>query len=84
MVSFVSSQGLAQAPTDFAPDGEEWNGLGDFIALGQGRGIDLTYETGLDLDDLPPADAVWIVHPTEELPGASLTAFLKGGGRLVI
>lgn len=79
-MALLLPQGAA-AQADFRTDGDAWNSVSMMIRIAQERRIDLVIPDRLDVGTLRPIDAVLILHPDQELPGAALTAFLRDGGR---
>lgn len=74
----------ARADDDYDPNSRAWNGLSRLVALGEERGLAIDAPPELDLGELSPADAVLLVYPRQDLPLASLAAFLRDGGRLAL
>jgi hypothetical protein len=70
----------------FALRSDDWEGLAQFgraaeVELGTGR---VVLTSTLDLHALDPADGVLIVHPTRTVDVDGLSAFMHGGGRVVL
>lgn len=72
------------APNDFDPSERGWNGLSAFVEIAGERNQTLEVVGRLDLGTLQPTDAIVIVHPTEDLPGHEVAAFMRAGGRVVL
>lgn len=68
----------------FGTGSSAWDGYSEFVRIAQhrlgSRRVRLT--KNLNFEELRPGDAVLIVHPTESLDDASLSAFLADGGRV--
>lgn len=68
----------------FGTGSSAWDGYSEFVRIAQhrlgSRRVKLTKT--LNYEELRPGDAVLIVHPTESLDDASLSAFLADGGRV--
>jgi hypothetical protein len=78
-------QAMAQSgDADFALRGGRWNGIAQLVVVAEEAGVVLDTPRELDLGSLRPEDGLLIVHPTEELPRASLAAFLRAGGRVAV
>ncbi len=71
----------ALAQGDFATSGGAWNSVSELMQVAANRGASVEIPERLDVGTLQPSDALLILHPTEPVPGASLTAFLRDGGR---
>ncbi|UJR79036.1 DUF4350 domain-containing protein [Sandaracinus amylolyticus] len=82
LVAIAARAGAQDA--DFAPESDAWNGLGRFVAIARERGVTLEIPARLDVGTLQPADALVIVSPNDELPAASLTDFMRAGGRIAL
>ena len=72
------------ANADFSTLNVGWNGLSEFIEVARLEGVTVEVTQHLVLGELAATDAVIIVHPTEALPAAGLTAFLRAGGRVAL
>jgi len=88
LFAFASATGAAQdrarADDDYALRGGSWNGLAQLVQVAEEAGVRLDTPAELDLARLTPDDALLVVHPTGDLPRASLAAFLRAGGRVAI
>jgi hypothetical protein len=70
---------------DYRVDNAGWNGLADFAALARALHVPLTATAELDLGRLDPArDALLVIYPRAVLPPELVTAFVRGGGRLLV
>lgn len=80
---FGAGTALAR-PFDLA--GEDWEGLGDFVALARAElGAARVVPTArLDYTKLSRDDAVLIFYPQARLDIESLVAFMSGGGRVLL
>lgn len=70
----------------FDPEGEDWQGLGDFSAGARGQLGDarVVVSKRLDLGRLAPQDGVLLVHPQRALDVDGLGAFMRAGGRVLV
>jgi hypothetical protein len=70
----------------FELGGRDWEGLGDFIGIARTELADgQVVPTGtLDFKALSPDDGVILFHPTANLDVESLSAFMRGGGRVIL
>jgi hypothetical protein len=76
LLAFIAPYARAQAP---------WDGLEELQKTAEEAGIWLKGGgPKLDLGGVSPADAILIVGPTEPLPVAPLTTFLREGGRIAL
>ncbi len=80
----LGATGKAAAQRDFDPGSTAWNGLSEFVQQAGDAEIRLDTPERLDVGELSPSDAIVLVHPDRELPIASLSAFLRAGGRVVL
>lgn len=71
----------ARAQADFATSGDAWNSVSELMRIADERGVRVEIPSRLDVGTLQPSDALLILHPTDPMPGAALTAFLRDGGR---
>ena len=71
----------AGAQADFATEGDAWNSISSLIQIARERQIPVVIPDRLDIGTLQPSDALLILNPRQELPGAAITAFLRDGGR---
>ncbi|MCA9609802.1 MAG: hypothetical protein KC619_29590 [Myxococcales bacterium] len=71
----------AGAQEDFATSGGGWNTVSELMRIAGERGARVEIPDRLDVGTLQPNDSLLILHPTDALPGAALTAFLRDGGR---
>ena len=80
----AEAQDDALANADFSTRNVGWNGLSEFIDVARREGVTVEVTQHLVLGELSASDAVILVHPTETLPVAGLTAFLRAGGRVAL
>ena len=73
-----------EAQIDFDPASTGWNGLSEWVQLAGPAEIRLDTPERVDVGELSPSDAIVLVHPDRDLPIASLSAFLRAGGRVVL
>lgn len=69
---------------DFSLQQGHWNGLAQLVVVAEEAGVVMDTPGELDLTGLRPTDALLVVHPREDLPRASLMAFLRAGGRVAV
>jgi hypothetical protein len=83
-VTAATTGSAAAAPFD--PQGEDWEGLSDFVRMAQAElGPHRVVVTStLDMHALRPEDGVILVHPDRFVDGDELSAFMRAGGRLVL
>ena len=62
----------------------QWDGFGELFALASELGLPLETPASINLSELKAEDALLVVGPRHALPTASLTAFLRAGGRLAL
>ena len=62
----------------------QWDGFGALFALASELGVALETPATINLSELKAEDALLVVGPRHALPTASLTAFLRAGGRLAL
>lgn len=80
----AAAQTRSNPSEDYALRGGSWNGLAQLVVVAEEAGVRLDTPSELDLARLTPNDALLVVHPTGDLPRASLAAFLRAGGRVAI
>ena len=80
----VAAGGVARADDDYDPRSRAWNGLARLVELARAEGADVEAPAELDLGTLSPEDGMLLVYPQDDLPAASLAAFMRDGGRLVL
>ncbi len=68
------------------PEGTDWEGLADLVALARGEmGSDrVVTPRRLDFEELGPADALLIVHPVTKLDAHEVESFVGDGGRVAL
>ncbi len=76
--------GHAFAADDYDPESTEWNGLSEFVAIGEAMPLNLVVTDHLDVGELSPTDAIVIVYPEHDLPLSGIAAFLRDGGRVAL
>jgi hypothetical protein len=83
-VTAATAGPAAAAPFD--PQGEDWEGLSDFVRMAQAElGPHRVVVTStLNMHALRPDDGVILVHPDRLLDADELSAFMRAGGRLVL
>lgn len=65
-------------------DSRDWDGLSELLAIADAAGVRLDTPAEVDVSTLSGNDALFILFPSEPLPRASLSAFLRAGGRIAI
>ncbi|HEX3345739.1 MAG TPA: DUF4350 domain-containing protein, partial [Polyangiaceae bacterium] len=80
----LATRPAAAAPFD--PDGEDWEGMSQFIRMAEAElGPNRVVVTStLDMHDLGREDGVILVHPEHFVDSDDLSAFMRAGGRLVL
>ena len=81
---FLASPVGAQESADFGIANRDWNGLSDFVELAQSRGYPMEARSALDYNSLNPEEVLVILHPTSELNGDAIQAFVSDGGRVLL
>ena len=84
MAVLVASPLGVRADDDYDPRSRAWNGLSRLMELAEDEGIAIEAPSELDLGAVSSADGVLLVYPAQDLPVASLAAFMRDGGRLGI
>lgn len=83
----ILSFGIVYRPVlaaDFDGASRDWNGLFDFMALADERGLELNEEEVLDWAELSADEVLIIIYPERQLDVESLAAFVIDGGRVAI
>lgn len=83
VVTLTLGASLARAQQEYAPDNTEWDGLSEFMAVGEENHIAIDTPADLDLGALSPDDAIVILFPSANLP-TGLGGFMAEGGRVAI
>ena len=65
-------------------ESRDWDGLSELVAIADAAGVHLDTPGEIDVSTLSGDDALFILFPSEPLPRASLSAFLRAGGRIAI
>jgi len=75
-----------RAAAPFDPRGEDWEGLSEFVRIAQGEvgASRVVLTSTLDMRKLKRSDALILVHPERPLDAGELSAFMHGGGRVVL
>lgn len=83
-VVLASGARAQEAREDFSLQQGHWNGLAQLVMVAEEAGVVVDTPGELDLTGLRPSDGLLVVHPRDDLPRASLMAFLRAGGRVAI
>jgi hypothetical protein len=72
--------------TPLDTNSEDWEGLGDFVALSKQElgPSQVVVSTDLDYSQLKREDSVLLIHPEKTLDTESLARFMHDGGRVVL
>lgn len=81
LVMLFSSSVWAQP---YRLESRDWDGLSELVAIADAAGVHLDTPREIDVSTLSGNDALFILFPGEPLPRASLSAFLRAGGRIAI
>ncbi|MEM9068780.1 MAG: DUF4350 domain-containing protein [Myxococcota bacterium] len=79
----VTATGVGRAQ-DYRPQGDDWNGLQQLVAIAEDAGVSLDTLPSIDVAELKPTDSLLILYPQEALPKGSLSQFLRAGGRIAV
>jgi len=71
-------------PADYAVDSDRWNGLDQFVRLGEALGTPIEHADRLKYGSLRPTDTLVIVYPRTELDVRALAEFVIDGGRILL
>ena len=74
----------ARAENDFRWAGAAWNGLSGFLELARAHAVEVATPDAVDLAAIAAQDGIILIHPTDDVPVADLSAFMRDGGRLAI
>jgi len=73
------------AAKPFDLGGRDWEGCADFVQLARTElGARAVPTSRVELGELTPEDALVLLHPDQPLDVASLGAFLRSGGRVIL
>lgn len=76
---------IARAQDDYDLEGTRWNGLSSFLNTVRDVGVRAQMPAKeVDLRTLSPSDALLLLQPTRHLPNASLSEFMRDGGRVAV
>ena len=75
---------IAWAGDDYDPDSQEWNGLSEFVAMGEELGTPVVSVDRLDVGELGESDALVVLYPQRDLPIEAIASFIRAGGRLAL
>ena len=84
LLVFVLLGWSAPAGADFAPQGDAWHGLGQWVTSHGAEGIELQLPELLDWSRLAPSEPVLLVYPRSAVDLTQLRAFLGRGGRALV
>ncbi|MDD9936946.1 MAG: DUF4350 domain-containing protein [Myxococcales bacterium] len=74
----------ARAENDFRLEGAAWNGLSGFLELARAHAVEVATPDAVDLAAIAAQDGIILIHPTDDVPVADRSAFMRDGGRLAI
>ncbi|MEM6961909.1 MAG: DUF4350 domain-containing protein [Myxococcota bacterium] len=74
----------AAGQQDYDPQNTSWNGLAGLIGIAESIGRPIEVGAEIELAQLNPGDALFIVYPRDPLPATELAAFMHEGGRVLI
>ncbi len=68
------------------PEGTDWDGLADLLALARAETAQdrVVAPRRLDLEELSPTDALLIIHPETRLDAGEIESFVRAGGRVAL
>ncbi len=69
---------------DYEGTNTDWNGLSDFVELGESLGFEMQLNTELDFEKLTNADVLVFVYPQSELRSGEISRFVIDGGRVLL
>ncbi len=61
-----------------------WNGLSDFVQLGESLGLEMQVTSQVDFDSLTESDVLIFVYPQDEIRANEVSRFVIDGGRVVL
>jgi hypothetical protein len=77
--------GAAATVRDYDPQNPEWNGLSEWAAMAETRGLTIEYGEHVDWGDLDPdKDVLVVLYPRDALDPEQLTTWLRAGGRVLL
>lgn len=74
----------AVAQDDYSISNRSWNGVSELIEIANAAGVTIDTPAELDVEDLQQGDSLLVIYPNESLPAASLTRFIRAGGRVAV
>jgi hypothetical protein len=86
----VATAAVSVAPSATAssldPDGTDWEGLANLVALARAETArDRVFTPRrLDFEELGPEDALLIIHPTVDFDAREIESFIGAGGRVAV
>jgi hypothetical protein len=71
-------------PPDYDGESTDWNGLSRLVATAHGLNLQVDVSNELRWNELDSGDILFILYPVNKLDPSRLTAFIRGGGRVLV